>query len=362
MESDRRQPSFRQDCLHGKVAFITGGGSGICREIAKQFLLHGASVVIASRNKKKLQDAAKHLGSETGGCCFPVAMDVRSEKEVAQAVDAAMAKFGKVDILVNGAAGNFLCSAEKLTYKGFKTVMEIDAHGTFIVSKTVFEKCFKPAIQRAKTAASRGSEGRLDRRSSGEASCEKVILNISMTLHYTAALLQTHAGAAKAAVDAMTKHLAVEWGPYNIRVNCIAPGPVEGTVGFNKLNPVPQQGLADTRGNGTGKPTDPTEDSDKDEGLSSSVEPKMLQKESQVDGQYKDLNMLQRFIPLQRLGTVQDMAFAAMFLCLPEASYITGANLVVDGGQWMTSGNFTVLEPHQNETWRNALYQIDSRL
>ncbi|CBZ54232.1 hypothetical protein NCLIV_046640 [Neospora caninum Liverpool] len=358
MESDRRQSSFRQDCVHGKVAFITGGGSGICKEIAKQFLLHGASVVIASRNQKKLQEAAELLSSETGGCCFPVAMDVRDEHEVAKAVDTTMAKFGKVDILVNGAAGNFLCSAENLTYKGFKTVMEIDAHGAFIVSKTVFEKCFKPAIQRAAAAASRGSGGRLG----GENACGKVILNISMTLHYTAALLQTHAGAAKAAVEAMTKHLAVEWGPYNIRVNCIAPGPIRNTVGLNKLNPFPQQELKDVHGSSGGKPTESMAESNY-AGLLLAGEPSVwVKRESQAEGKNRNLDLLQRFIPLQRLGTSQDVAFAALFLCLPEASYITGANIVVDGGQWMTTGNFTVLEPQQNATWRNAPYRIDSRL
>ncbi|PFH35144.1 2,4-dienoyl CoA reductase 2, peroxisomal family protein [Besnoitia besnoiti] len=360
MGSMGRQSSFRGDCLKGKVAFITGGGSGICKEIARQFMLHGASVAIASRDQKKLHDAAELLASETGGCCFPVTMDVRKESQVVSAVDAAMAKFGKIDILVNGAAGNFLCSAEKLSYKGFKTVMEIDAHGSFIVSKTVFEKCFKPAAQRADLGAARGLGETVRGRQSDDAGCGKVILNISMTLHYTATLLQTHAGVAKAAVDAMTKHLAVEWGPYNVRVNSIAPGAVADTVGLSKLNPFVQRGNISAHLESQRKSLQATDNSD------AGATSRRLHPENGVDpareGKKEDLEFLRQFTPLQRIGTAQDVAFTAVFLCLPESSFITGANVVVDGGQWMTSGNFTLLEPRQNEAWRNAPFRVEAKL
>lgn len=237
-------------------------------------------------------------------------MDVRNEAQVAAAVDLGLKKFGKIDILVNGAAGNFPCAAEKLSYKGFKTVMEIDAHGAFIVSKTVFDRCFKPDMHRFLTdskrsqAASDTEKPKLDASHYG-----KVILNISMTLHYTGALLQTHAGAAKAAVDAMAKHLAVEWGPYNIRVNCIAPGPIQGTPGLQKLNPFSNT----VAGN-----------SSAEEGQRLRREGRVAPQEGQVSqgtAQEAEADMLTRFIPLQRYGTSQDIAYAAIFLCLPEARY-----------------------------------------
>ncbi|PHJ16209.1 dienoyl reductase peroxisomal family protein [Cystoisospora suis] len=350
MESS--QSSFRRDCLAGKVAFITGGGSGICKEIAKQFLLHGADVVIASRNIQRLRDTAEVLSAATGGRCFPVAMDVRNETQVAAAVDLGLKKFGKIDILVNGAAGNFPCAAEKLSYKGFKTVMEIDAHGAFIVSKTVFDKCFKPDMHHLLTQRERSQAGPNTEKPKMDA-CQygKVILNISMTLHYAGALLQTHAGAAKAAVDAMTKHLAVEWGPYNIRVNCIAPGPIQGTLGLQKLNPFANTAVTDSSAR---------------EEQGSGGQRRQAPQEGQISprtAQPVEADLLVRFIPLQRYGTSQDVAHAAIFLCLPEASYVTGSTLVVDGGQWMASGNYPLLEPRQNAAWRRAPYKMaESRL
>lgn len=114
-------------------------------------------------------------------------MDVRKPEAITKAVEEALGHFRRIDILINNAAGNFLCPAENLSFNAFKTVMEIDAHGTFNVSKAVFDKYMK------------NSGG--------------VIINITATLSVRGAALQTHAGTAKAAIEAMTKHLAVEWGP-----------------------------------------------------------------------------------------------------------------------------------------------------
>lgn len=327
-------PSFHPQCLDGRVALITGGGTGIGKGIARVFLSHGAKVAIVSRNINTLKATAEELQRETGGVCVAVRADIRSESDVEAAVDHVLSVFKRIDILVNNAAGNFLVPLEKLSLKGFKAVMETDAMGVFMVSKIVFHKAFQGALKNdAKRILKRGDldinehEAALVR----AASQGKTIINISMTLHYTGALLQTHAGAAKAAIDALTKHMAVEWGPYNIRVNAIAPGPIAETRGLNKINPFTSR-------------TTTTERSSK---------PSVANKAKENDTK-EQLEMLKRFVPMQRLGHVQDIGFSCLFLALPEASYITGATLVVDGGQWLTSGNFTVLEPTVNEKWRNA--------
>ncbi|KAM4820115.1 peroxisomal 2,4-dienoyl-CoA reductase [(3E)-enoyl-CoA-producing] isoform 1-T1 [Thomomys bottae] len=203
---------FCPDLLQDKVAFITGGGSGIGFRIAEIFMRHGCRTVIASRSFPRVSMAAEKLSAATGQQCLPLSMDVRSPPAVMAAVDQALKTFGKIDILINCAAGNFLCPAGALSFNAFKTVVDIDTIGTFNVSRVLYEKFF------------RDHGG--------------VIVNITATLCFRGQMLQVHAGSAKAAVDAMTRHLAVEWGPKNIRVNSLAPGPISGTEGFRRLGKV----------------------------------------------------------------------------------------------------------------------------
>ena len=178
-----------------------------------------------------------------------------------------MEDHGKIDILINGAAGNFLCPFENLTPNGFKTVLMIDTVGTFLLSKYTNQYGFKNG---------------------------GVIINISASLHYNGTALQTHAGTAKAGVDAMTKHLAVELGPKGVRVLGICPGVIEGTEGFDKLT---------------------------------------------VDKKAGNVHGLST-IPLQRFGKPEDIASCAVFLSSDAASYITGQTIVVDGGGTLTFPNF----------------------
>lgn len=252
---------FRDDILDGKVAFVTGGGSGICKGIARAYMAHGAKVAIMGRKADRLEAAANELTEATGRECLATPGDVRDAARVEAALDATLARFGKIDLVVNGAAGNFLCPASQLSYNGFRTVMEIDAVGTWNVSRAAFER------------------GLRDYGGS--------ILNISATLHYAATPLQTHASAAKAAVDSLTKSLALEWGPMGIRVNAIAPGPIDDTEGMTRLAP-PDVKAA-----------------------------------------------LEQAVPLKRFGTVEDVANAAVFLASAAASYVNGAIFVVDGGAWL---------------------------
>ncbi len=250
---------FAENILQGKVAFVTGGGTGIMGGIAHALAESGAKVVITSRKQENLE-AMKNLIEQKGGECLAVAADVRDFAAVENAVNQTVERFGKIDIVVNGAAGNFLCKADELSPNGFGTVLDIDAKGTFNVCRAAFEELKK---------------------SSGQ------ILNISATLHLTATPMQIHVSAAKAAVDAMTRNLAVEWGRYGIRVNGIAPGPIEDTEGMKRLLPEP-------------------------------LKEKLAKK-----------------IPMQRFGRIADIENAALFLCSEAASYISGVTLVVDGGHWL---------------------------
>jgi peroxisomal 2,4-dienoyl-CoA reductase len=250
---------FADNILEGKVAFVTGGGTGLTGGIARAFAEHGARLAITSRKEENLA-AMKATIEGLGGECFTVATDVREYDRVKDALDQVVDKFGKVDIVVNGAAGNFLCAADQLSANGFGTVVDIDTKGTFNVCRAAFEELKK-------------SQGQ--------------ILNISATLHYLATPMQIHVSAAKAGVDAITRNLSVEWGRHGIRVNGIAPGPIEDTEGMKRLLPEP-------------------------------LKEKITKK-----------------IPVGRFGRIKDIENAALFLTSDAASYINGVTLVVDGGQWL---------------------------
>lgn len=262
---------FRSDLLAGKTALITGGGTGICRGIAEAYAAHGANVVIMGRRKDVLVEACNDMVRNGWNVHYHTG-DVRSLEDCEKAVAGTKARFGSLDILLNGAAGNFLCPTEHLSSNGFKTVIDIDLMGTFNMSKEAF-----PLLKNA-------GHG--------------VILNISATLHYQGTLMQSHVMAAKAGIDALGRNLACEWGEYGIRVVTIAPGPIGDTEGMKRLAPL-------------------------------GADKKIAQE-----------------IPLRRLGTISDIAQAALFLVSEGAGYITGEILVVDGGQWLTKPAFV-----PRETW-----------
>jgi peroxisomal 2,4-dienoyl-CoA reductase len=252
---------FVDKVLDGRVALVTGGGTGITGGVARALSESGARVVLVSRKMEHLEPAAEAIRA-AGGEALAVAADVRNMPEVEAAVAATLERFGKLDVVVNGAAGNFLCAAEELSPNGFGTVVDIDLKGTFNVC-------------RASVAELKRTKGS--------------VLNISATLHYLGTPYQLHVSAAKAGVDALTRNLAVEWGRYGIRVNAIAPGPIEDTEGMSRL----------------------------------------------VPAEVKE--KLRRKIPLGRFGRIKDIEQAAVFLCSDAASFINGVVLVVDGGQWLSA-------------------------
>ena len=202
---------FRDGALTGHVALITGGGTGICRGIAAAYARLGADVCIVSRKQEVLDVTARELSAATGRTILGVAADVRDPDAIARAMQATVERFGKLDTLVNGAAGNFLAPAAALSPNGFRTVIDIDLNGTFFAARAAFEHLQKSGAG--------------------------LILNISATLHYHGTPLQVHASAAKAGVDAVTRNLAVEWGRFGIRVCGIAPGPIAETEGMKRLAP-----------------------------------------------------------------------------------------------------------------------------
>jgi peroxisomal 2,4-dienoyl-CoA reductase len=202
---------FAPNVLAGHVALVTGGGTGICRGIAEAYARFGADVCIVSRKQDVLDTTSAELSAATGRKVMGVAADVRDPDAIKNAVAQTIERFGKLDTLVNGAAGNFLAPAAALSPNGFKTVLDIDLAGTFNASRAAFE-----ALQKSGNG---------------------LVLNISATLHYHGTPLQIHASAAKAGVDAVTKNLAVEWGQFGIRACGIAPGPIGDTEGMRRLAP-----------------------------------------------------------------------------------------------------------------------------
>lgn len=187
--------------LSGRVAIITGGGTGLGKAMAQEFSRLGAAVVLASRKPENLEPTARAIEA-AGGRALAVPTDVRDPAQVDRMLARALEAFGQVDILVNNAAGNFICPAEELSVNGWNAVVNIVLNGTFYCSR---------AVGKAMIAAGRGGN----------------ILNIIATYAWTGNPGTIHSAAAKAGVLAMTRTLAVEWARYGIRTNAIAPGPTE---------------------------------------------------------------------------------------------------------------------------------------
>src|SRR5690606_9785231 len=204
--------ALREDALQGKTIVVTGGGTGLGRAMATYFLRLGARVVIASRKLDVLEAAAQEMAADTGGEVLPVACDIREGDQVAELLNASIARFDKVDALLNNAAGNFISPTERLSTNAFSTIIDIVLKGTANCT-LAFGKHWIANQQAAS------------------------VLNIVTTYAFTGSAYVVPSAAAKGGVLALTRSLAVEWGKYGIRTNAIAPGPFPTKGAWERLLP-----------------------------------------------------------------------------------------------------------------------------
>lgn len=200
---------FAANSFAGKVVLVTGGGTGIGKGIARLFGQHGASVIIASRKQEVLDATVAELSADAIDIAACVC-DIRDYASVEALIGFVLQRHGRLDVLVNNAAGNFPASIDQLSANGFRTVVDIDLNGTFNVSKAAFEHYLKD---------------------NGGA-----VVNISAPFEGWGVAYQAHAAAAKAGIDSLTRTAAVEWQPLGIRVNAVAPGSVAATEGTERLS------------------------------------------------------------------------------------------------------------------------------
>jgi NAD(P)-dependent dehydrogenase (short-subunit alcohol dehydrogenase family) len=200
---------FQENLLKGKVAFVTGGGSGIGQRMAERFAEHSAQVVLAGRKPEKLDAAASAIRA-AGGAAETAALDVRDYTAVADALRKTREQFGEIDILLCAAAGNFPAPVAGMSANGFKAVIDIDLLGTFNTCRAAYEFLRRPGAS---------------------------IISISANHATTPIAGQAHVCAAKAGIELLMKTLAIEWGPLGIRANCITPGPTADTEGMRRLAP-----------------------------------------------------------------------------------------------------------------------------
>ena len=204
---------LRDGALENKVIVIKGGGSGLGKSMTKYFMELGAKVAITSRDLEKLQTTAKELEQQTGGDCLAVQCDVRNYNEVEKMLADVLEKYGRADVLLNNAAGNFISPTERLSANAFDTIIDIVLKGTKNCT-LAFGKHWIDTKQQNAT-----------------------VLNIVTTYAWTGSAYVVPSATAKAGVLAMTRSLAVEWAKYGIRTNAIAPGPFPTKGAWDRLLP-----------------------------------------------------------------------------------------------------------------------------
>ncbi|KAI1779923.1 NAD(P)-binding protein [Hypoxylon cercidicola] len=269
---------WKQGIFDGRVVFVTGGAGTICSAQTRALVHLGADACIIGRNQQKTEDAAKDIATARkgakvigiGGC------DVRNPESLVKAAERCVKELGAIDFVIAGAAGNFVAPISSLTSNGFKAVMEIDVLGTYNTVKATIPYLIESA-KRNKTNQNGLTGGR--------------IIYVSATFHYTGMPMQAHVMAAKASVDSIMASVALEYGPYGVTSNVIAPGPIEGTEGLERLS-------------------------------SSKTDPKTIS----------------AGIPLGRFGTIRDIADSTVYLFSDAGNYVTGEVLVVDGADWRNKG------------------------
>ncbi|MET0378548.1 MAG: SDR family oxidoreductase [Spongiibacteraceae bacterium] len=261
-------PMLPADTYKNDVVLVTGGGTGLGKAIAIEFARAGARVAVLSRSEEHLKTGVEAIEA-IGGKAMYATCDIRQPEQIAAAFDKIEAEMGPITVLINNAAGNFPVPAEKMSPNAWRTVTDIVLDGTFFCSSE---------FGRRRMAAGGGGS----------------ILNIGATYAWTGGPGTAHSAAAKAAVDNLTKSLAVEWAPDNIRVNCLAPG----LFVHEDHHAAMKTGLKG--GTGTAAEFPPAQT-----------------------------------VPAQRTGEVHELGYAAVYMCSPYAAYLTGHTLVLDGANWL---------------------------
>ena len=249
--------------LEGKTAIVTGGGTGIGKSIAIEFARAGADVALCSRKLEHLEPVAKAI-TDLGRKTFAVAVDVRQEDQVKGMVERAVAEWGRLDVMVNNAGASFRAKPEDISVNGWNTVVQINLNGVFLGCKWAGKQ-----MMQQKTGG--------------------VIINLSSVAGVYGSTMMSHYGASKAAVITLTRELGTAWARQGIRVNCVAPGPVE-TEGY--LDVLKQAG---------------------------------------PDGK-KTYDRVATRVGMGRWGKVEEIAWPCVFLASEASSWMTGETIVIDGG------------------------------
>jgi len=256
--------------LEGKTAIVTGGGTGIGKSIAIEFARAGADVAICSRKLEHLEPVEKEIRN-LGRKAFSMALDVRQEEQVKAIVERVTQEWGRLDVMINNAGASFRAKPEDISVNGWNTVIQINLNGVFLGCKWAGRQMMQQP-------------------NGG------VIVNISSIAGVYGSTMMSHYGAAKAAVITLTRELGTAWGRKKVRVNCIAPGPVE-TEGY--LDVLKQAG---------------------------------------PDGQ-KTYDQVTSRVGMGRWGKVHEIAYPCIFLASEASSFMTGATIIVDGGPSAREGD-----------------------
>ncbi len=266
--SERKSRIFAPDLLEGKVCVVSGAGTGLGKATALELARLGATVIGCGRRPEPLESLVGEV-SELGGIAESAAMDIRDEEAVAKLFDGVLERHGRLDVLVNNAGGQFLSPAEAISSKGFRTVIELNVVGTWLMTHAAATKALIPQ-----------GEGK--------------VVSVTLSPHNGMPGM-VHSGAARAAVENMTRTLSIEWSRFNVKLCAVAAGQFDTEVLRTKYpKPVAEN--------------------------------------------------VHRTVPLGRLGTPEEMAWLVAYLASPAGDFFSGAVLTIDGardnwfGAWPPAG------------------------